>query len=91
RRYFDNYAYVDRVAIDQAARRCGMGVAFYAWLEAWARSARLSSIVCEVNLEPRNESSIDFHHACGFREVGQYIGRGKPVMMMQKLLERRTP
>jgi predicted GNAT superfamily acetyltransferase len=55
-------------------------------LEAWARNRGLTSIVCEVNLQPRNQSSIDFHHACGFREVGQYIGRGKPVMMMQKRL-----
>ena len=56
-------------------------------LEAWARNRDLTSIVCEVNLQPRNQDSIDFHHACGFREVGQSIGRGKPVMMMRKKLQ----
>ncbi len=87
RRYFENFAYVDRVAIDQSARRRGIGSAFYALLEAWARAKEFSSIVCEVNLEPRNESSLAFHHNYGFREVGQKLSRGKPVMMMQKKLQ----
>jgi len=86
RRHFDDFAYVDRIATAASARRRGIGSALYAVLEAWARNRGLSSIVCEVNLQPRNQGSIDFHHACGFREVGQYIGRGKPVMMMRKLL-----
>ncbi|MAW77905.1 MAG: hypothetical protein CMJ95_11050 [Planctomycetes bacterium] len=85
-RYFDNFAYVDRVAIAEQARRRGIGSAFYALLEAWARAKEFSSIVCEVNLEPRNEGSLAFHHNYGFREVGQKLSRGKPVMMMQKKL-----
>jgi predicted GNAT superfamily acetyltransferase len=86
RRYFDNFAYVDRVAIAASARRRGIGSALYAVTEAWARARDLSSIVCEVNLEPRNEDSLAFHLNCGFREVGQKLSRGKAVMMLQKLL-----
>ena len=86
-RGFENFAYVDRIATAAQARRRGVGSALYAVMEAWARRRGLSSMVCEVNLQPRNQDSIDFHHAYGFREVGQYIGRGKPVMMMQKQLQ----
>jgi predicted GNAT superfamily acetyltransferase len=81
---FDNFAYVDRIAT--AARRSGIGSALYAVLEAWARTNEMTSIVCEVNLQPRNQGSIDFHRACGFREVGQKLSHGKPVAMMQKML-----
>lgn len=87
RRYFENFAYVDRVAIAEQERRRGIGSAFYALLEAWARSKQFSSIACEVNLAPRNETSLAFHYNYGFREVGQKLSRGKPVMMMQKKLK----
>jgi len=83
---FDNFAYVDRIATAAAARRSGVGSALYAVLEAWARTNEMTSIVCEVNLQPRNQGSIDFHRACGFREVGQKLSHGKPVAMMQKML-----
>lgn len=85
-RGFDRFAYVDRIAIDERARRQGIGEALYLTLEAWARHRGLKRILCEVNLHPRNETSLSFHFGFGFREVGQFIGRGKGVMMLEKLL-----
>ena len=85
-RGFDRFAYVDRIAIDERSRRQGVGEALYLTLEAWARHRGLKRIVCEVNLHPRNATSLAFHFAFGFREVGQFIGRGKGVMMLEKLL-----
>lgn len=85
-RGFDRFAYVDRIAIDERSRRQGVGEALYLTLEAWARHRGLKRIVCEVNLHPRNETSLAFHFAFGFREVGQFIGRGKGVIMLEKLL-----
>ncbi|MGB1070652.1 MAG: GNAT family N-acetyltransferase [Planctomycetota bacterium] len=85
-RGFDRFAYVDRIAIDERSRRQGIGEGLYLTLEAWARHRGLKRIVCEVNLHPRNETSLAFHFGFGFREVGQFIGRGKGVMMLEKLL-----
>jgi predicted GNAT superfamily acetyltransferase len=28
-------------------------------------------LCCEVNVRPRNDVSLEFHHTVGFREVGQ--------------------
>ena len=28
-------------------------------------------LLCEVNVRPRNDASLHFHHSIGFREVGQ--------------------
>ena len=86
RRGFKRFAYIDRIAVDSRARRRGIGESLYLTLEAWARSRGLERLVCEVNLQPRNETSIAFHHSLGFREVGQYIGRGKGVLMLEKPL-----
>ena len=89
RRGFERFGYIDRIAVDDRARRKGIGEALYLTMEAWARSRGLQRLVCEVNLNPRNEDSIAFHHSLGFREVGQFIGRGKGVLMLEKLLSER--
>ena len=83
---FEHFGYIDRIAVDARARKQGVGAALYLTLEAWARSRNLKRLVCEVNLEPRNEVSLAFHRSLGFREVGQYVGRGKPVVMLEKPL-----
>ena len=69
----DEFLYVDRVAIDERHRRRGIGRALYAEVEAQGLVARpAASVFClEVNIEPRNDASLDFHHALGFREAGQ--------------------
>lgn len=69
-RTFDRFVYLDRIAVDPAFRRYGIGRAFYAALVERARGA-FPRITCEVNIRPMNESSLAFHHSIGFREVGQ--------------------
>ena len=43
-------------------------------------------LLCEVNVKPRNEGSLRFHHRLGFREVGQQDTEGgaKRVSMLAK-------
>ena len=69
----DEFLYLDRVAIDERHRRRGIGRALYSEVEARGLIARpTASVFClEVNIEPRNDASLDFHHSLGFREVGQ--------------------
>ena len=69
----DEFLYLDRVAIDERHRRRGIGRALYSEVEARGLTARpAASVFClEVNIEPRNDASLDFHHSLGFREVGQ--------------------
>ncbi len=69
----DEFLYLDRVAIDERHRRRGIGRALYSEVEARGLTARpTATVFClEVNIEPRNDASLDFHHSLGFREVGQ--------------------
>ena len=69
----DEFLYLDRVAIDERHRRRGIGRALYGEVEARGLIARPAASVfgLEVNIEPRNDASLDFHHSLGFREAGQ--------------------
>jgi uncharacterized protein len=70
---FDDFVYLDRVAIAPAFQRRGIGRALYAEVERLAADRRPSAreFTLEVNLRPRNDQSLAFHAQLGFVEVGQ--------------------
>jgi predicted GNAT superfamily acetyltransferase len=68
---YGSFAYLDRVAIAPDARRHGVGRAVYAHLLTNLAAAAVPVLFCEVNVRPRNDASLSFHAALGFREVGQ--------------------
>ena len=82
-RYTD-FAYLDRIAVDPTLRRAGIGRAFYASLVDTFTGTR-PVLLCEVNVRPRNDVSLRFHHEVGFREVGQQdtYGGAKTVSLLE--------
>lgn len=69
-RTYDHFVYLDRIAVAPEFRRYGIGKAFYEALIV-EFTGRAPVLTCEVNVRPRNETSLRFHHSIGFREVGQ--------------------
>ncbi len=67
---YDEFVYLDRIAVHPDFRRYGIGRAFYDTLVQQFTGA-WPVLLCEVNLRPRNDASLHFHHSIGFREVGQ--------------------
>lgn len=67
---YDEFVYLDRIAVHPRFRRFGVGSAFYRELQRMFVATR-PVLLCEVNLRPRNETSLRFHERVGFREVGQ--------------------
>lgn len=84
---YPDFAYIDRVAVSEAARRRGLGAALYRDFEA-AFAGLCPCLACEVNLRPANEASMQFHRRMGFEQVGsQTIDDGaKEVAMLIKSL-----
>lgn len=81
---YDDFLYLDRVAIDEPFRNRGYGAALYEELE---RRATAPMIALEVNLRPRNEGSLRFHRRHGYIEVGQQeTGYGARVSLQIKRL-----
>jgi uncharacterized protein len=64
------FAYLDRIAVAPDARHQGVGRALYAHLVD-ELTGTVPVLFCEVNVRPRNDTSLAFHEAIGFREVGQ--------------------
>lgn len=79
----DDFAYLDRIAVDTTLRRAGVGRAFYADLVE-RLTGTTPVLLCEVNLVPRNDTSLLFHERIGFREVGRHhpYGDEREVQML---------
>ena len=63
------FLYVDRVAIDSRHRRSGLGQAIYLDIFALASNDSLP-IALEVNTQPINQPSLNFHEKMGFDQIG---------------------
>ena len=66
---YENFVYLDRIAVAEHARNMGIGAALYAAVQN--EIAGTPWLFCEVNLRPRNDGSLRFHERIGFVEVGQ--------------------
>jgi len=83
---YEDFAYVDRVAVSDWARRQGVAETLYtSFIES---QASVAVVTCEVNLRPPNAGSMRFHERMGFRQVSsQQIDDGKKeVALMEKKL-----
>jgi uncharacterized protein len=66
---YDDFGYIDRVAIASGARRLGLATRLYQDFDA-SLPPSVGLLTCEVNIVPPNESSMRFHEDFGFRTVG---------------------
>ncbi|MET1059884.1 MAG: GNAT family N-acetyltransferase [Nocardioides sp.] len=79
-RFGEEFYYLDRVVVDEAFRRRGLGAAAYDELERTAAPYR--RMVLEVNSEPPNEPSLAFHRTRGYVDVGTRGDPGHRVAML---------
>lgn len=66
---YDNHLYIDRIAVSHDYRGYGIGKGLYGALLTVARDYPL--MTCEVNVDPPNALSLNFHHRLGFERVGE--------------------
>jgi uncharacterized protein len=82
---FDDFLYLDRVAVSTAFRRRGIASLLYDEMESCA--AQHGRMLCEVNHDPPNEPSLAFHRARGYREIGHLTQPdGYVTVMLEKPL-----
>lgn len=77
----DNFAYVDRIVVSQKFQGQGLGRKLYKSLPHYF--PELQSVICEINLRPLNQTSLDFHKRLGFQEIGQMEGNDKLVTLQK--------
>jgi predicted GNAT superfamily acetyltransferase len=82
---FQEFLYLDRVAVAESMRRRGIGAQLYDAMESAAQP--FGRMVCEVNVVPRNDASLAFHASRGYREIGRLEHNPqKAVALMSKEL-----
>jgi len=80
---YDDFFYIDRIVIAGDAQGKGLGTALYRQVIMIAR-AFAPRLTCEVNTQPPNPQSMDFHDGFGFKSVGtqQTEGGSKEVALL---------
>lgn len=86
-RHYDDFGYIDRVAVSRHARRLGLATRLYDDFRS-SLPGNVAVMTCEVNLKPPNESSMEFHRRRGFRQVGtqETEDAAKEVALLEKRL-----
>lgn len=81
---YPSFLYIDRIVIAPRFQRCGLGRRLYDHLTT-KEQGRCETLLCEVNLWPKNTGSLLFHKRYGFQQIGtQKIEAGaKKVAMME--------
>ena len=80
---FEQFAYTDRVFVDDARRGMKIGDALYSALfERMAGTGRC--FTCEVNERPPNPGSLRFHSRLGFEEIGRADNGETSVIYMRR-------
>lgn len=85
--HYDDFAYIDRVAVRESARRHGLASRLYTDFAANLPDA-IDIMTCEVNIRPLNEESMRFHTRLGFQRVGSLTSDNgaKEVALLAKNL-----
>lgn len=84
---YEDFGYIDRVAVCPTARRRGIASCLYEDFAA-TLSGKVDVITCEVNIRPPNESSMTYHVQRGFVQVATQETEGgkKEVALLEMKL-----
>jgi hypothetical protein len=82
---FEDFLYLDRIAVDTSLRRRGIASAMYDMVEGCAVAH--GRLVCEVSSTPPNVESLAFHRGRGYHELGHLTQPdGHEAVLLEKPL-----
>ncbi len=85
-RQYDEFLYIDRIALAHAAQGQGSARALYDDLFSFARISGVGRVACEFDVAPPNPKSERFHRSFAFKEVGtQRVAGGTKSVSLQTL------
>ena len=82
---YQHFLYIDRIVIDAGFRGRGAGLALYRKVFEFARQTGVSLVTCEIDRDPPNLVSEQFHLRFGFAEVGRQRVPYAPKMVSMQL------
>ena len=87
---YDNFAYIDRIAVKEEFKGSGIGTLLYTDLEK-SLPKEIKMIACEYNIKPLNMISKNFHQKMAYKNVGTQLTENntKQVSLMVKEINDR--
>jgi predicted GNAT superfamily acetyltransferase len=79
------FLYIDRVVVSSAHRGRGIASRFYEHAIDWSRERGLRALVAEIDIEPPNQASLQFHQRFGFCELDRLTHSPTKVVSLQRL------
>ena len=86
--HYERFDYVDRIVIAEGFRGRGFGTALYDFLTKHSIQPR---ITCEVNIDPPNRESLQFHGRLGFKEVAEQESENGKKWVRLLVMEKPSP
>ena len=82
---FNDFAYIDRIAVKEEYKSLGIGTLLYSDLEQ-SLPTDIKIIACEYNIKPLNKVSQNFHQKMEYKNVGTQFTENntKEVSLMIK-------
>ncbi len=81
---YDEFLYVDRIAVSADARGRGHAAALYRAVFDRAARDGVAMVACEYDVDPPNQASRRFHQRFGFRELArQSVADGSKQVSLQ--------
>ena len=71
---YNNFAYIDRIAVKEEFKGSGIGTLLYTDLEK-SLPKEIKMIACEYNIKPLNMISKNFHQKMSYKNVGTHKTR----------------
>ena len=87
---YNNFAYIDRIAVREKFKSSGVGTLLYKDLEK-SLPKEIKMIVCEYNIKPLNIISKNFHQKMAYKNIGTQLTENntKQVSLMVKEINDR--
>lgn len=77
------FLYIDQVAVAPSFRRRGVARSLYEAIAAHAQVPASTRLCCEVNIDPPNPGSLDFHERMGFERLAELrVADGRIVALL---------
>jgi predicted GNAT superfamily acetyltransferase len=79
-----SFCTLDRVVVSERMQGKGLGKMLYRSVFEHAKEIGVPSVTAEIDINPPNPGSLNFHEGFGFKEVGrQAVADGKKVVSLQ--------
>ena len=83
---YDKFLYIDRVVVSKNCQSQGLGQFMYKKIIKKAKAQEHPLLLAEIDVEPANPKSLNFHEKFGFKEVArESIHNGRKVVSLQRL------